>query len=92
MILLSRLIKDSLTGRDGQTYDPARIYLAMAVVVFLGATIIGAMQGLTFDPQGYGIGFGSLLAGGGLGVALKSGTEPGQIDAGGLPKPKGDIK
>ena len=64
----------------------------MAVVGFLGATIIDALHGLKFDPQGFGIGFGALLAGGGLGVALKSNTEPGQIDSGGLPKPKGETK
>lgn len=92
MLLLSKIVKDCLTGRDGETYDPARIYLAMAVNVFLAAVIIGAVKGLPFDPNGFGIGFGALLAGGGLAVALKSNTEPGQIDSGGMPKPKGDTK
>jgi hypothetical protein len=74
--LVKKLIKDCLTGKDGVTYDPARVYLAMAVNVFLGATILDAMHSIKFDPQTFGIGFGALLAGGGLGVSLKSGTEP----------------
>lgn len=72
------MVNDCLTGLDGKTYDPARVYLAFAVVVFLGATIIDAMHSIKFDPQAFGIGFGALLAGGGLGVSIKSKTEPGQ--------------
>lgn len=74
--LIKQIIHDCLTGRDGITYDPARIYLAMAVNVFLAATIMDAMHNIKFDPQAFGIGFGALLAGGGLGVSLKAGTEP----------------
>lgn len=74
--LIKQLIKDCLTGKDGVTYDPARVYLALAVNVFLGATILDAMHSIKFDPQAFGIGFGALLAGGGLGVSLKAGTEP----------------
>lgn len=74
--LIQQVVKDCLTGKDGITYDPARIYLAMAVNVFLAATIMDAMHSIKFDPQAFGIGFGALLAGGGLGVSLKAGTEP----------------
>lgn len=74
--LIQQVVKDCLTGKDGITYDPARIYLAMAVNVFLAATIMDAMHNIKFDPQAFGIGFGALLAGGGLGVSLKAGTEP----------------
>jgi hypothetical protein len=74
--LIKQIIHDCLTGRDGITYDPARIYLAMAVNVFLAATIMDAVHNIKFDPQAFGIGFGALLAGGGLGVSLKAGTEP----------------
>ena len=74
--LIKQFIKDCLTGKDGVTYDPARVYLALAVNVFLGATILDAMHSIKFDPQAFGIGFGALLAGGGLGVSLKAGTEP----------------
>jgi len=72
---LSRIIKDCLTGPNGKDYDPARVYLAMAVNVFLAATLIAVFRSNPFDAQAFGIGFGALLAGGGLGISLKSHTE-----------------
>ena len=74
-----KLVKDCLTGIDGESYDPARVYLAVAVLTFLGLAIAAlVVKGQPFDPQAFGFGFGALLAGGGLGVKLKSHTEPGQ--------------
>lgn len=71
-----KIVNDCLTGIDGETYDPARVYLSVAVLVFLAATVIDALHGIKFEAQSFGIGFGALLAGGGLGVSLKSHTEP----------------
>ena len=76
MNTLSLIVKHCLTGLDGSTYDPARVYLAGAVLVFLGGAIVQLVQGKTLDFQAFGTGFGVLLAGGGLGISLKSKTEP----------------
>jgi hypothetical protein len=65
-----------LTGPDGITYDPARVYLASAVLVFLGGACVVILKTHSLDYQSFGIGFGALLAGGGLGINLKSKTEP----------------
>ena len=73
---LGKLIIDCLTGIDGVTYDPARVYLAMATLVFMGGGIMTVVHNKTIDFQAFGIGFGSLIAGGGLGIALKAKTEP----------------
>ena len=73
-----KLIKDCLTGIGGEDYDPARVYLAIAVATFVSLSIYAVYKGQTFDPQAFGIGFGTLLAGGGLGVKFKSHTEAGQ--------------
>lgn len=79
MNLLSKITKDLLTGIDGLTFDPARVYGLGAVLIFFGLAIIAVIvKNQPFDPQGYGIGFGALLAGFGLGVSLKKATEPGQ--------------
>ena len=72
-----KIIKDCLTGLDGETYDPSRVYLGMAVISALGLQISAVVVNKQpFDMNAFGIGFGALLAGGGLGVAAKSKTEP----------------
>lgn len=77
MATLKQLIKDCLTGIDGKTYDPSRIYGAMAVLTFLGLAIFSVLlKNQTFDPQSFGLGFGGLLLGFGLGVSTKADTEP----------------
>ena len=70
------MLKDCLTGIDGVTYDPSRVYLMGAVLVFLIGAAVHIWTSKTLDFQAYGIGFGALLAGGGLGVSLKAKTEP----------------
>jgi hypothetical protein len=76
MKFIQTLINDCITGIDGKTVDPARVYLAGAVVVFLGGAITIIVQTHSLNFVDFGTGFGMLLAGGGLGIALKSKTEP----------------
>lgn len=76
MNILNTIISDCLTGIDGKTYDPARIYLLGAVAVFFAGAVVTIWHSKTLDFQAFGIGFGALLAGGGLGISLKSKTEP----------------
>lgn len=72
-----QLIHDCLTGIDGKTYDPSRVYGALAVLTFLGLAILSVgFNKQPFDPQAFGIGFGGLLVGFGLGVSTKAKTEP----------------
>ena len=71
------IVMHCLTGPDGITFDPARVYLAGAVITFLAGAVTVVVKTHALDFQGFGIGFGALLAGGGLGIAAKSKTEPG---------------
>ena len=75
---LRTILNHCITGIDGETIDPARFYLGLAVFVFLGGAIVNIIHTKALDYQTFGIGFGLLLAGGGLGIAIKSKTEPGQ--------------
>lgn len=74
---IKEIVQHCLTGPDGVTYDPARVYLAGAVVVFLWGACVVVWKSHALDFQAFGIGFGALLAGGGLGISLKAKTEPG---------------
>jgi hypothetical protein len=73
-----KIVRDCITGIDGVTVDPARVYLLLAVVVFLGGAVTELFFAHKIDFQAYGIGFGALLAGGGFGIGAKSKTEPKQ--------------
>lgn len=79
MSALTDLVKHCLTGKDGETYDPARVYGALAVLQFFVLSAYAVIaKGQAWDPQAYGIGFGAVLAGFGLAVQWKSKTEPEQ--------------
>lgn len=71
------ILKDCITGIDGKTVDPARLYGLLAVLAFLGVSIYSVVfNNAVFDAQAYGIGFGTLLAGFGISVAVKHSSEP----------------
>lgn len=74
---LKKTAFDCISGIDGVTVDPARVYLLAAVCTFLAGAITVVIKTHALDFQAFGIGFGALLAGGGLGIAAKSKTEPG---------------
>lgn len=77
------MIKQMLTGPDGETFDPARVvgYLTAVagVAVFLFNSVWAVTHGEKFDQQAYGMGFGAVCAGVmaiGIGVGAKANTEP----------------
>lgn len=76
--LIKRVIHDCLTGIDGVTYDPARVYGGMAVIVFLANSMFALYRNQPWGPVDFGTGFGLLMAGFGAAVAIKAKTEPGE--------------
>jgi len=79
MIPISKMIKDCLTGIDGETYDPARVATMFALMTFFGlAVYVVVFKNQPFDMQQFGIGFGAVIAGGSWAIKTKSKTEPGQ--------------
>lgn len=73
---MKNVIKNSLTGKDNTTWDLGRILWAIAFVTGLVLVISAHIRQVMFDVQGYGLGIGALLTGGGLGLKLKEDTEP----------------
>ena len=77
MELLNVFCSHCLTGIDGVTVDPARVYGALAILIFFALSVYSVIYNhAPWEPQSYGIGFGALLTGFGLGVLAKSSTEP----------------
>lgn len=77
--LIKKVIKDCLTGIDGETYDPARVAGLFGIIVFLGLAVYAVVvKNQAWDPQSFGLGFGGLVTGVGAGVLLKKSTEPKQ--------------
>jgi hypothetical protein len=76
-----KVIDHSLTGIDGETYDPARICMALGINVFMFLSVYNTVfLGNAFVAQDFGIGFGAILAAGGAAIGLKSKTEPSGND------------
>lgn len=74
-----KLVRDCLTGVNGNDADPARVYGMIAVFTFIGLAIYAVVwKNAAWDAQSFGAGFGLLLTGFGLGVKFKSHTEEGQ--------------
>jgi hypothetical protein len=80
--LIKKVIHDCLTGVDGVTYDPARVYGGMAILVFLGNSMYAIYLGQPWGAIDFGTGFGMVIAGFGTAVFMKSGTEPTGEDPG----------
>lgn len=82
--ILSTFINDCLTGKDGESYDVARVGILFGTVVLCG----GAVYGLIHMPpkstltevgnllENLGMGLATLIGGGSAGIGLKSKTEP----------------
>lgn len=51
------------------------ILLMLGCVGFIASTMIHVIHNQQFDPQSYGIGFGAILGGGGIGMGMKAGGE-----------------
>jgi fluoride ion exporter CrcB/FEX len=85
MNTLKAVIHDCLTGKDGTTYDPARVagYTGgfATLATFLGNSIYITITTHHFDMQAFGIGGAAILGGiaaVAFGVKAKATTEPEQ--------------
>lgn len=73
---MNKFLKDCVTGIDGESYDIGRAALALVSIGFVVFAGWAVFHGKDFNPQDYGIGAGSILGGGGAGIAMKGKTEP----------------
>ncbi len=70
-----KFLNDLLTESDGISFCPARLLWIIGVLAFIALSFYAVFHGKEFDPQNWGLGYGGLLAGGGVGVAQKGKVE-----------------
>jgi len=71
-----KFLTDIFTENNGTSFCMARFGFALGVLTYIGLScwsVIG--QGKPFDMQGFGIGLGSTLGAGSLGIAIKAKSE-----------------
>ncbi len=80
--LIKRVIKDCLTGKNGNDYDPARVIgygvVVMGSIVFIFLAIYDTLMNKKFDYNGYAAGISGIglsLAAAAAGVWMKKDTE-----------------
>lgn len=74
---MNKIIKDSITGVNGEDFDVGRILWAIGCLSYIVYAGWHLFFNHNFNPLDYGTGLGALLAGGGAGLGFKSKTEPG---------------
>ena len=75
--MMSKILKDLMTGIDGESHDVGRylwVISVLAGLAYAGYDLI--WLNTPFNIVNFGIGVGSLLAAGGGALMLKAGTEP----------------
>lgn len=78
--MLGRLfgaLKHLLTGKDGATYAPSRVYWCLSALTQIFLTIWHVVvAGKDFNSTDFGTGMGLILTAGGVGVWITRKTEP----------------
>lgn len=74
--LISSVIKDVTTEKDGQSYDIAKVLWVLGTLIFFGLVIYTTIKiPAAFNMMNFGIAFGGILAGGGAAIKIKETTE-----------------
>ena len=73
---LSKVLSDCVTGLDGLTVDPARVYFMVAFVFFIAASIVVLVNEKKIDLLQWSAAFAAFCVGGTGGIYIKNSTEP----------------
>jgi len=73
---MNKIIKDILTGIDGQSFVLVKVLGLAVVVVFMALEIAAFVYGKPFDATAYGLGAGAAIAAMGAAIKLSEKSEP----------------
>jgi hypothetical protein len=71
-----KLIKDCLTGIDGESYDIARVSWVITTLVITAGEVWNAYSGRHFDTGDFATGIAVMAAAHGAAIFAKKDTEP----------------
>lgn len=71
-----KLLRDSLTGMDNETFSGPKVAGFLVVLSFLGLAIADFAMNKKFDPQAFGTGAGLAIAAMGAAIKLAETSEP----------------
>jgi hypothetical protein len=77
---LKPIIRDILTGVNGESYALVKVMGFMIVLVFLALEIASFIMGKPFDESGYGLGAGLVIGTLGTAIKLTETSEPKNAD------------
>jgi hypothetical protein len=76
---LADALRQLLTGKDGVTYAPSRVYWCLAALTQIALSIWHVIVlGHDFSSTDFGTGMAAILTAGGVGVWITRQTEPDQ--------------
>ena len=73
---MKKFFRQLLTEPDNETFCVIRIVASAGIFQYLGITLAHYIQHSAFDPQGFAVGFGALVAGTGAALGMKKDTKP----------------
>jgi hypothetical protein len=75
--VMRSVIKDTLTEKDGVSYDVTKVQWFVGTLVYFGCTVYSVVTrpDHAFDFTSWSVGFASILAAGSFGVKIKESTE-----------------
>ncbi|PRC92689.1 hypothetical protein [Solimicrobium silvestre] len=73
---MNQVVKDILTGIDGQSFAIVKVLGFAVVLVFILIEVAAFITGKPFDGQAYGIGAGAAIAAMGGAIKLSETSEP----------------
>lgn len=75
---MANVVKDLLTGRDGESHDIARYSWAVTVTTAIAGFLWNMLHNSVVDLQGFGMAIATIVGAHGGAIWAKKATEPGQ--------------
>lgn len=73
---MNQMLKDVLTGIDGQSYALVKVIGFAVVLLFMALEVAAFFTGKPFDANAYGVGAGLVITAMGAAIKLSEKSEP----------------